>query len=96
MFAWQARVRLGALSCNRYDQVMIAMSRIESRMDVLGGKPCVAGTRMPVRDVLAYLAAGDSVDDLVAAFPYLKREDIMACLAYAAALTDQPLVIAAE
>jgi uncharacterized protein (DUF433 family) len=49
-----------------------------------------------VRDVLAYLAAGDSVDDLVAAFPYLKREDIMACLAYAAALTDQPLVIAAE
>lgn len=75
---------------------MTVTNRIESRPDVLGGKPCVAGTRMPVRDVLASLAAGDSVDDLVAAFPYLAREDVMACLAYAADLADHPLVIAAE
>lgn len=75
---------------------MAVARRIESQTDVLGGKPCVAGTRMPVRDVLAYLAAGDSVDDLVANFPYLVREDIMACLAYAAELADHPLVIAAE
>lgn len=72
------------------------LSRIESRPDVLGGKPCVKGTRMPVRDVLAYLAQGDTVDALLADFPYLAHADVLACLAYAAELADHPLVIAAE
>ncbi|WP_353217373.1 DUF433 domain-containing protein [Sandarakinorhabdus sp.] len=74
----------------------ILLSRIESRPGVLGGKPCVKGTRMPVRDVLAYLAEGDTLDDLLAAFPTLTRADVLACLAYAADLADHPLVIAAE
>ncbi len=75
---------------------MTPLSRIESRADVLGGKPCVKGTRMPVRDVLAYLAHGDTVDELLVDFPYLERADVLACLAYAADLADHPLVIAAE
>ena len=75
---------------------MTLLNRIESRADVLGGKPCVKGTRMPVRDVLAYLAQGDTVDDLLTDFPYLERADVLACLAYAADLADHPLVIAAE
>lgn len=72
------------------------LNRIESRPDVLGGKPCVKGTRMPVRDVLAYLAHGDTIEALLADFPYLTRADVLACLAYAAELADHPLVIAAE
>lgn len=74
----------------------ILLSRIESRPDILGGKPCVKGTRMPVRDVLAYLAEGDTVDNLLVDFPYLSRADVLACLAYAAELADHPLIIAAE
>ncbi|OSZ72369.1 hypothetical protein CAP39_03230 [Sphingomonas sp. IBVSS1] len=75
---------------------MVSLDRIESRADLLGGKPCVKGTRMPVRDVLTYLAHGDTVDELLADFPYLDRADVLACLAYAADLADHPLVIAAE
>jgi uncharacterized protein (DUF433 family) len=43
------------------------------------GKPCVRGTRMTVGDVLSYLAAGMSEDEVLADFPYLTREDIQAC-----------------
>lgn len=69
---------------------------IESRPDVMGGKPCVRGTRMRVGDVLGYLAGGDSVDDLLGAFPYLSRADVMACLAFAADQADHPVLNAAE
>lgn len=49
-----------------------------------GGKPCIRGLRMTVYDVLEYLAAGTSEDELLAEFPDLEREDIRACLAFAA------------
>lgn len=48
------------------------------------GKPCVRGTRITVGDVLGYLAAGMSEDDILSDFPQLAREDIRACLAFAA------------
>ena len=48
------------------------------------GKPCVRGTRIAVGDVLGYLAGGTSEDQLLTEFPQLTREDIRACLAYAA------------
>ncbi len=53
--------------------------------DKRSGKPCVRNTRMAVQDVLDYLASGMSVEALLDDFPYLTREDIQACLAYAAA-----------
>jgi uncharacterized protein (DUF433 family) len=49
-----------------------------------GGKPCIRGPRMTVYDVLEYLAAGMSPDDIVADFPNLTIDDIRACLAFAA------------
>lgn len=49
-----------------------------------GGKPCIRGSRMTVYDVLSYLAAGMSHEALLKDFPDLTREDILACLAYAA------------
>jgi uncharacterized protein (DUF433 family) len=52
--------------------------------EVRSGKPCVAGTRITVFDVLDYLAAGMSVGDLLKEFPQLTEEAIRACLAYAA------------
>lgn len=49
------------------------------------GQPCVRGMRITVRDVLEYLAGGMTVDEVLADFPELTRDDIRACLTYAAA-----------
>ena len=48
------------------------------------GKPCIRGLRMTVGDVLEYLASGMSVEEILDDFPDLTRDDILACLAYAA------------
>ena len=48
------------------------------------GQPCIRGLRMTVRDVLEYLAAGMTPEEIVADFPDLTLEDIRACLAFAA------------
>lgn len=63
---------------------MSALDRISIDPTVRFGKPCVHGTRIAVGDVLGYLAGGMSDDQLLAHFPQLTREDIRACLAYAA------------
>lgn len=49
-----------------------------------GGKPCIRGMRITVYDVLSYLAAGMTHEEILRDFPYLTEEDIRACLAYAA------------
>ncbi len=49
-----------------------------------GGKPCIRGLRITVYDVLEYLASGMSEDEILKNFPDLTREDIKACLAFAA------------
>jgi uncharacterized protein (DUF433 family) len=53
--------------------------------EVRSGKPCIRGTRITVYDVLEYLAGGMTDDELLADFPDLTRDDIRACLAFAAA-----------
>jgi uncharacterized protein (DUF433 family) len=49
-----------------------------------GGKPCIRGMRITVYDVLSYLAAGMTHQEILDDFPYLTEEDILACLAYVA------------
>ncbi|MEE9282192.1 MAG: DUF433 domain-containing protein [Myxococcota bacterium] len=49
-----------------------------------GGKPCIRGQRITVGDVLEYLAGGMTEEELLAEFPYLEHEDVLACLEYAA------------
>lgn len=51
---------------------------------VRGGKPCIRGMRIGVSDMLEYLAGGMTEDEILHDFPYLTREDIRACLAFAA------------
>jgi uncharacterized protein (DUF433 family) len=63
---------------------MSALERITIDPHVRFGKPCVRGTRITVGDVLGYLAAGMSEDQILSEFPQLGRDDIRACLAYAA------------
>ena len=59
-------------------------SRITIEPGKRGGRPCIRGMRISVYDVLSYLAAGMTVEQVLDDFPYLTREDIQACLAYAA------------
>jgi uncharacterized protein (DUF433 family) len=56
------------------------------------GKPTIRGMRITVYDVLSYLAAGMTPEEILADFPYLTPEDIQACLSYAADRERQLLV----
>lgn len=60
-----------------------------------GGQPCIRGLRITVYDVLSYLAAGMTAEEILADFPYLTAADIQACLSYAADRERQGLVAVA-
>ncbi len=58
------------------------LTRITVDPEICHGKPCVRSLRYPVESLLEYLAGGDSVEDVLAEFPDLEREDILACLEF--------------
>ncbi len=58
------------------------------------GKPCIRGMRITVYDVLSYLASGMSSEEILEDFPELTKDDILACLAYAADTEKKTLVAA--
>ena len=64
------------------------LSRITVDPDVCHGKPCIRGLRYPVASLLEYMAGGDTTDDLLAAFPDLEREDILACHEFTRRMLD--------
>lgn len=63
--------------------------RISIDPNICHGQACVKGTRIPVHQIVRMLANGDTVDELLADYPTLSREDIMACLDYAAELAEE-------
>ncbi len=67
--------------------------RITAKAEVMMGKPCIRGTRTPVYILLKKTAAGESFEDLLAAYPQLQAEDLRACLEYAAALAGEEIVL---
>ena len=72
---------------------MNLLERISVDPTIRFGKPCIRGTRISVGDVLEYLAGGMSEDRLLKEFPQLTREDIRACLVYAAERERRTLTI---
>lgn len=66
-----------------------SLERITVDTEVCHGKPCVKGTRVMVWQVVQFLANGDTVDAILGAYPELTREDVQACLAFAADLTRE-------
>lgn len=64
------------------------LDRITIESGKCGGRPCVRGMRIRVNDILEMLGEGVSVDELLADFPDLEREDVLACLQFAARRTD--------
>ncbi|HEX3745041.1 MAG TPA: DUF433 domain-containing protein [Bryobacteraceae bacterium] len=67
---------------------------IEARVEVMMGKPCLKGTRIPVYLILEKLAAGETSEGILAAYPHLRPEHIRASLEYAAQLAAEEIVLA--
>ncbi|HEY0431427.1 MAG TPA: DUF433 domain-containing protein [Pyrinomonadaceae bacterium] len=65
--------------------------RISIDAGVCHGQACVKGTRVPVHQIVAMLANGDTFESLLKAYPSITTEDIRACLEYAAFLTEEQL-----
>lgn len=71
------------------------MDRITFNPNQCGGRPCIRGMRIRVKDVLDLLAAGVGEAEILADYPYLEAEDIRACLRYAAEQVNHPVLPAA-
>ena len=71
------------------------LDRITFDPEQCGGRSCIRGMRIRVKDVLEMLAGGASEAEILADFPYLEAEDIKACLAFAAAEMDHSILSAA-
>ena len=70
------------------------LDRITINPAQCGGRPCIRGMRMRVKDLLDLLAAGVSSEDILRDYPYLEKEDIQAVLEFAAAQSDHVMLSA--
>ena len=73
----------------------MSSERIVFDQGICGGRPRIAGTRMPVSDILELISAGITNKEIIADYPYLKEEDISAALSYAALAVDHRVIKAA-
>jgi uncharacterized protein (DUF433 family) len=69
------------------------LDRITVDSNTCGGRPCIRGLRVRVKDILEMLAGGSSREEIIRDYPYLEDEDITAALEFAARATDYPVVI---
>jgi uncharacterized protein (DUF433 family) len=65
--------------------------RIAVDPNISHGQACVAGTRIPVYQIIGMLANGDTIEDLLKEYPSLTRDDVLACLDYAASLAEEQI-----
>jgi uncharacterized protein (DUF433 family) len=72
------------------------MDRITVDPEQCGGRPCLRGLRVRVKDVLDMLAGGSTREDILRDYPYLQNEDITAALEFASRATDHPVFTTAE
>jgi uncharacterized protein (DUF433 family) len=71
---------------------MAGIERITVNGEVCGGRPCIRGLRVRVKDVLDLLAAGATREEILVDYPYLEAEDITAVLEFAAKQNDHPVL----
>ena len=71
---------------------MSELGRITMNPEQCGGRPCIRGLRVRVKDVLDLLAAGASHEEILADYPYLEAGDITAALEFAAKQSDHPVL----
>jgi uncharacterized protein (DUF433 family) len=65
--------------------------RISIDPKVCHGQACIKGTRIPVHQIVRMLANGDTIEELLEEYPSLERDDILACLDYAASLAEEQI-----
>ena len=70
------------------------MERITFNPNQCGGRPCIRGMRIRVKDVLDLLSSGVDRAEILEDYPYLEDEDITACIEYAAEQVDHPVLVA--
>ncbi len=71
--------------------------RITQSPAIMGGKPCIRGMRVTVGMIVGQIGAGHRVDDVLAAYPYLEKEDVLQALRYAAwRVEERDIVLAGE
>ena len=70
----------------------MTFQRITVDPETCGGKPCIRGLRFPMSRLLGLLAAGETPESILKAYPYLEREDIHEALNYAAFLADERVI----
>jgi uncharacterized protein (DUF433 family) len=70
--------------------------RISINPGICHGQACIKGTRIPVHQIVRMFAHGDSMEQLLGAYPTVMREDILACLDYAASLTEEQVTPLAD
>ena len=71
---------------------MSELYRVTVDPEQCGGRPCLRGLRVRVKDVLDLLAAGATRDEILEDYPYLEEGDIVAALEYAARQADHPVL----
>lgn len=69
------------------------MNRIVLDPDICNGKPIIKGTRITAQTVLEFLAAGDSVEDVLDEYPSLSREDVLECVKFSSELMKHQFVL---
>lgn len=77
------------------ERFMLELDRITQDPQIMGGKACIRGMRVTVGMIVGQIGAGHSVDDLLADYPYLEREDILQALRYAAWRAEEREVVLA-
>jgi uncharacterized protein (DUF433 family) len=77
------------------ERPMTPLNRITRSPDVMGGKACIRGMRVTVSMIVGQIGAGRTVDEILAEYPYLEREDVMQALRYAAWLAEEREVVLA-
>jgi uncharacterized protein (DUF433 family) len=68
------------------------LNRITTDPEIFGGRPCIRGMRVRVKDIIDMLAGGATSNEILADFPYLESDDIAAALEYAAQHVDHPII----
>ena len=66
---------------------------IEANPKILGGKPCIKGTRISVEFILELVASGGSIDDIVKAYPHLTKEGVQDAILYAAQFAKNEVLL---
>jgi uncharacterized protein (DUF433 family) len=77
-------------------EIMVELDRITQDPQIMGGKACIRGMRVTVGMIVGQIGAGHSVDEVLADYPYLEREDILQALRYAAWRAEEREIVLAS